>query len=290
MVTHTPTTPGAQLIHGEFAPVYWEPLGRRGERLVVGVIVVDDLGLAQAHVTLQHKRLLDFISTQKSESGAGVITFTFDHFNKTLSAGGVIEDLRAPFSSMSIGRAEAVSARSPDELVERATRLSTLIGHMPEPPSLPDASRAAARTLSFVRNVRQQIAKVDKKLAREAMGTKQFYPVGSSQMRLHFHYDMHYAQFCSLPLPSAKPELATECQARIGDLVLIRAGNPNADVALCINTHTLQQAGGQGTRKNAAHIVHQRTLDYANAMKIPVREYSDPAEAAKFLRDLAHID
>lgn len=290
MVTNTPTAPGYRLIYGEFAPVYWEPLGRRGERLVVGVIVVDDLGLAQAHITLHHKRLLDFISAQKSESGAGIIEFAFEHFNKTLSAGGVIEDLRAPFASMSIGRTEAVSGRTPEELVERATRLATLIGHMPEQPSPPDASRAAARTLNFVRNVRQQIAMVDRKLARAAMSTKQFYPVGNSLMRLHFHHDKHYAQFCSLPLPNAKPELATECQARISDLVLIRANSPNADVALCINTHTLQQAGASSARKNAAYIVHQRTLDYANAMNIPTREYSDPAEAALFLRTLAQVD
>lgn len=290
----TPTThPAAaqpSLIRGEFAPVYWEPLGRRGERLVVGVVLANPMGLTHAHVTLNHKRLLDFISAKKSDSGAGVIQFAFDHFNKTLGAGGVIGDLKAPFSSMSIGRTEAISARSEGELLDRATRLVTLIGHMPDQAYTPDATQAAARTMGFVRNVRQYIAAVDKKLARAAMGTKQFYPVGNSQMRLHFRHNRHYAQFCSLPLPTARPEAATECQARINDLAIILKQNPSANVALCINTKTLEVPSKLGAKKNAAVIVHQRTLDYARFMEVPTKTYQDPVDAAHFLSEIAYQD
>lgn len=288
MDAHTPAATKQHLIKGEFAPVYWEPLGRRGERLVVGVLLTNELGIAQAHVTLKHKRLVEFISESKSESGTGVIQFAFDHFSKTLNAGGVIEDLKAPFASMSIGRTEAVSARDQAELWDRAVRLSTLIGHMAEPhATTTDPAHSAARTRGFLKRVREQIRMVDKKLALEAMKAKQFYPVGNSQMRLHFHLSRHYAQFCSLPLPTARAEAATECQARINDLVLIRTHNPKANVALCINTLTLGVPIKPGAKQNAAAIVQQRTLDYAKAMGIPTRQYNDPKQAATFLKEMA---
>lgn len=280
-----------RLIRGEFAPVYWEPLGRRGERLVVGVVMTGPEGIAQAHITLHHKRLLDFISQGKSESGDGVIRFAFDHFNKTLNAGGVIEDLRAPFASMSIGRTEAVSGRDAEELLSRATRISTLIGHMPDAaPKEHGPDAATARTRGFVRGVREYIRLVDKKLARLTMKHDQFYPVGNSKMRVHFHSDQNYAQFCSLPLPNARVETATECQARLADLLLIRSSSANANVALCVNTTTLEQASKFQGSKNATLAVRQATLDFAKAMNIPVQECHSPKEAASFLRKMANID
>jgi hypothetical protein len=279
--THKP-----HLIQGEFAPVYWEPLGRRGERLVVGLLLTSPHGLARAHVTLHHKRLLDFISQGKTESAYGIIHFAFNHFNKTLEAGGMIGDLRAPFANMSIGRTEAISGRSEVELLERATRICTLIGRMPSQPET-NADATVHRTLSFVRDVRHYVKLIDKKLAKLAMKADQFYPVGGSELRVHFHYERHFAQFCSLPLPNARVEAATECQARLADLVLIRSVNSNADVALCINTATLKRAANYDGKTNATHTVHQRTMDFARAMKIPVNEYDDPMKAAGFLRQMA---
>lgn len=283
----TTSTVRARLVKGEFAPVYWEPLGRRGERLVVGVLLTGPEGISRAHVTLHHQRLLDFINKDKSESAQGVIQFAFDHFSKTLNAGGHIEDLRAPFSTMSIGRTEAVSARDETEMLERATRMSTLLGVMPKAPEHVSANAVAAKTLTFLRGVRKAMRDVDPDLARLALKAKQFLPVGQSQVRLHFQHNGNYAQFCSLPLPNARVELATECQARLNDLLLIRQINPQAHVALCVNSQTLNDAEYFQGKTNATHLVRQRALDFAKTMHIPLEEYTSPSGAAQFLQKLA---
>lgn len=281
----TPEPPIA-LTRGEFAPVYWEPLGRRGERLVVGhLLALDDLP-AQAHATLHHRRLLEFISNKQSESAAGVIAFTFDLFKRTLDAGGIIEDLRPPFSSMSIGRIERISARTPEEAELRATRLCTLLGEMPNQTPREDGARTTAKTLGFLRDVRTYVRSVDKELARLAMNTRQVYGLSGANFRLHFQHDGHYVQFCSLPQPNARPETATECSARLSELSVIRAGQEYAKVALCINTQTMPEAAHYQGRTNATHTILQKTLAMARALKIETHEYPDPAHAARYLREL----
>lgn len=285
--TTTTITQRPHLIKGEFAPVYWEPLGRRGERLVVGVLLTGPEGIAKAHVTLQHHRLLDFINKGKSESANGVIRFAFDHFAKTLNAGGHIEDLRAPFATMSIGRTEAISARDNAELLDRAMRLSTLLGVMPEPHEPPNTSSVAAKTLTFLRDVRRVVRMLDPALAKDALKARQHMLIGQSQVRLHFQHNGRYAQFCSLPLPNARVELATECQARLNDLMLIRQINPHAKVALCVNDQTLADAQHYLGKHNATLEVRQRAMDFARAMNIPLHQYTKATDAAGFLQTLA---
>lgn len=282
----TPEPTAIALTRGEFAPVYWEPLGRRGERLVIGFLLAIDGMPATAHTTLHHKRLLEFISTKQSDSAAGVIAFAFDFFTRTLDAGGIIEDLRAPFASMSIGRTERISARTPQELLTRATRLCTLLGEMPNHSPKEDDGRPAAKTLGFLKSVRHHIRSVDKELARMTMGTKQFYGVGSANFRLHFQHNGNFVQFCSLPLPNARPETATECAARLTELTVIRAEQPSAKVALCINTQTLPQASNYSGRTNATTKVQEKTLAMARALNIETHEYLVPEHAAGFLRSL----
>lgn len=289
MDTPTPATARQQhLMRGEFAPVFWEPLGKRGERLVAGLVLTNPHGIGKAYVTLHHKRLLDFVNPGKSESAAGVLKFAFDHFNKTLEAGGVIEDLRMPFASMTLGRTEAVTARTEEELMARASKLCTLLGHMPDAVNKPaDAAQATAKTVQFIRDVRKHVGSIDKKLARDCMKRDQFYPVGASKMRVHFQSDGRFAQFCSLPLPNARPELATECQARLMDLSIIRQLNPSAQVALCINDQTTEAAAGFQGKRNATLEVRQKTIDMANAMRIPIHEYRHPEQAAHYLLEFA---
>jgi len=284
----TPPPQGIALVRGEFAPVFWEPLGKRGERLVAGFLLALNDRPATAHVTLHHQRLLEFISVGKSESASGIIQFAFEFFSKTLSAGGIIEDLRSPFASMSIGRIEPISGRDETEVTVRATRLCTLLGYMPDLRPKVDPAHVAAKTLGFVRDVRQQIRSVDKKLAALAMKREQFFSIGSSQMRVHFQYHGRYAQFCSLPLPNARAEIATECSARLTDLELIRKMNPAARVALCINTQSLDLASGYAGKSNATLLVRERTLAYAKALGIPAQLYKSPNDAAGFLQELAH--
>lgn len=275
------------LVRGEFAVVYWEPLGRRGERLVVGFLLELHERPASAHVTLHNRRLLEFISEKKSESASGIINFAFDFFNKTLNAGGIIADLRPPFSSMTIGRTEAISGRDEDEVVQRATRLCTLLGNMPEQKPKIDASHIAARTFGFLRDVRSFVRIVDSKLAKTAMKHMQFFPVGDTRTRVHFQHDGHYAQFCSLPLPNARPEISTECSARIMELEMIRKLSPGAKVALCINNQALDASQTYTGKHNATLLVQARTLEYAKAMGIETQSYHDPADAARYLRSFA---
>jgi hypothetical protein len=277
----------SRLIFGEFAPVFWEPLGSRGERLVVGVIFCDSTGITKAHPTLEHKRLLEFISEGKTDSAMGVLAFAFKHFNSTLDAGGKIEDLKPPFDRMTIGRAEAVSGRNDNELFARAMRLCTLLGTMPEQHHRPDPGAAVARTLSFIREVRSLVRHSNKHLATEGMKTKQFYPIGNSQIRLHFHLGRSFAQFCSLPLPNARPETATECQARLNDLVMIKKQDPAAKIALCLNIQAVQIAMDHQKKNNATWFVLQRTKDFAALMDIPVKELSAPNQAVEILEALA---
>lgn len=285
---HHPTpTHAAQLVTGEFAPVFWEPLGRRGERLVAGVIVGDAQGIFKAYPTLQHRQLLQYLSELKTESAAGVIRFAFDHFNKTLEAGGTIGDLKAPFARMTIGTAEAISARHPGELVQRAIALCTLLGQIPPPPPPDTAANTSARTRAFVRDVRQIVRLISPKLARTAMKAEQYYPIGQSSIRLHFHLNRHYGQFCSLPLPNARPEAATECQARLMDLLTIRQHDSNAQVMLWINTITQEQSAGYQGRTNATELIRQRTLDMARTHGVPVKEFSEAREAAHAIRETA---
>lgn len=285
---HLPqATHAAHLVTGEFAPVFWEPLGRRGERLVAGVVVGDAQGVYKAYPTLQHRQLLQYLSELKTDSAAGVVRFAFDHFNKTLEAGGTIGDLKAPFARMAIGPSEAISARNHEELVHRAIALCTLLGQMPAPPQRDSAANTSARTRAFVRDVRQIVRLLSPKLARTAMKAEQHYPIGQSSIRLHFHLNSHYGQFCSLPLPNARPEAATECQARLMDLLTIRQHNSNAHVMLWVNTITQAQTPGYQGRINATQLVRQRTLDMAKAHDIPFKEFSDAGEAARAIQEIA---
>lgn len=286
---HTTPEPNAiALTRGEFAPVYWEPLGRRGERLVIGFLLALDGMPATAHTTLHHKRLLEFISNKQSESAAGVIGFAFDFFGRTLDAGGIIEDLRAPFASMTIGRAERISARTPQEALHRTTRLCTLLGEMPNQAPKEDDGRTVAKTLGFLRDVRHHIRHADKELARLAMNTRQVYGMGGASFRLHFQHNGNYVQFCSLPLPNARSETATECAARLTELTVIRAEQPGANVALCINTQTLPAAGHHQGKANATIKVQQKTLAMARALNIETHEYLEPLQAADYLRQLVN--
>lgn len=287
MEHHPQATHAAHLITGEFAPVFWEPLGRRGERLVAGVVVGDAHGVYKAYPTLQHRQLLQYLSELKTDSAVGVVRFAFDHFNKTLEAGGTPGDLKAPFARMAIGPTEAISARDHGELVHRAIALCTLLGQMPAPPQRDAAANTSARTRAFVRDVRQIVRLISPKLARTAMKAEQHYPIGQSSIRVHFHLNSHYGQFCSLPLPNARPEAATECQARLMDLLTIREHNSNAHVMLWINTITQAQTTGYQGRINATQLVRQRTLDMAKTHHIPVKEFSDAGEAARAIQEAA---
>lgn len=289
MELHPPTTHATHLITGEFAPVFWEPLGRRGERLVAGVIVGSAEGIFKAYPTLQHRQLLQYLSELKTDSAVGVVRFAFEHFNKTLEAGGTLDDLKAPFARMSIGPAEAISARNHDELVHRAIALCTLLGQMPPPLQRDTAANTSARTRAFVRDVRQIVRMISPKLARTAMKAEQHYPIGESSIRLHFHLNSHYGQFCSLPLPNARPEAATECQARLMDLLTIRQHNSNAHVMLWINTITQEQATSYQGRINATQLVRQRTLDMAKTHHIPVKEFNDAGKAAHAIQEAATL-
>jgi len=127
---HHKTQTTTNLVVGEFAPVYWEPLGQRGERLVIGVLVCNQYGICKAYQTLQHSHLAKYLEEKKTEYFDGMMNFTFNHLNKTLAAGGAIQSLKAPFASMSIGETEAISARTEKELPDRATQLCTLFGRI----------------------------------------------------------------------------------------------------------------------------------------------------------------
>jgi hypothetical protein len=283
-LTSRSQSPGIALVRGEFAPVYWEPLGRRGERLVAGLLLAIQDKPAVARITLHDPRLLEFISSGKTESAGGVIRFAFDFFSKTLNAGGIISDLRAPFASMTIGRTEPISGRDDAEVWQRATRLCTLLGNLAEAAPKTDASHIAARTYGFLRDVRGLVRAVDKGLARMAMKHNQFFPIGNANMRVHFQHEGHYAQFCSLPLPNARTEIATECSARIMDLEMIRRTNPSAKVALCINNQAMDAAQHYQGKHNATLLVQARTIEYAKALGIETQSYHEPREAARFLR------
>lgn len=287
MEQHPQTSTPTRLAVGEFAPVFWEPLGKRGERLVVGVLVCDPNGICKAHPTLQHKQLVQYLEESKTESAAGVMDFTFSHFNKTLSAGGTIQDLKVPFARMSIGRTEAISARTDDELTQRAIQLCTLLGRVKIPDPKTKTDNTTARTRKFISEVRQVVRTANPTLAKVAMGSNMRYPIGSSEIRLHFHVGRLYAQFCSLPLPNARPEAATECQARLNDLMAIRQTNPNADVALWMNTKASQYTPDFQGKKNATEIIHGRTLALAKTFDILVMEYATPAEAARVIGSAA---
>lgn len=283
--TPTLTPPTAALVRGEFAPVYWEPLGKRAERLVVGVLLAQDDRPAFAHVTLQHRRLAEFAAIAKADSAVGIIQFAFDHFTKTLSAGGMIQDLRAPFASMHIGRTERISATSESALLSRAIQLSTMLGQTPEAaPEVEERGRVAARTTAFLRDVRQGVRAVDRELARLAMREKQFFALGSTQIRMHFQHSGHYVLFCTLPLPTARPELATECSARLTELAGIHASLPQSQVALCINTQTMALSRDFHGKRNATVQVLERTQSLANTLGIETRQCETPTDAAAFLR------
>lgn len=283
----TSTARSTSIVVGEFAPVFWEPLGRRGERLVVGVIVSSPEGIARAHPTLQHRQLLQYLNEHKTDSAIGVIGFAMDHFNKTLEAGGSIGDLKVPFARMSIGQVEAISARTEAALTERAVYLCTLLGRIPEQPARTEASATAARTRTFIIDVRHVVRLSNPQLARRALSTKHTFAVGESKLKLHFRLNKHVAQFCSLPLPNARPEAATECQARLGDLLAIREADSTASVALWINTTAAQASAGFSGTKNATKLIRQRTFDLAAMFKIPVREYENAQEAAKVVFETA---
>lgn len=278
--------PAFTLVRGEFAPVFWEPLGARGERLVVGVLLGLNDAPCKAYITLEHNKLLEFITQERSESAVGIIRFAFDFFNKTLGAGGLIQDLKSPFAAMSIGRTEAIAGRDEKEVLERATRLCTLLGHMPTVPVWIDPNQVVARTAGFLRSVRTSMRLIDSKLARESMKAKQVIFVGASQLRVHFHHQSNFVQFCSLPLPNAKVETATECAARLNDLILIQRTTSNANVALCINTDAVKLSSAYTGKVNATKEIQARTLDYARVLGIQTLEYDSPREAAHFLTTL----
>ena len=283
MEQHTKTQTTTNLVVGEFAPVFWEPLGRRGERLVIGVLVCNQYGICKAHPTLQHKQLVQYLEEKKTESAAGVMNFTFNHFNKTLEAGGTIQDLKAPFARMSIGRTEAISARTEKELIDRATQLCTLLGRLKPADQPSKADNSTARTRKFIRDVRQSIRTINPELAKKAMATGMVYPIGTSSIKLHFHTGKFYAQFCSLPLPNARPETATECQARLNDLMAIRQSNKNARVALLMNTQSSLFSKGFSGKVNATELIHRRTQELAKMFDIQVKEYETPQDAAAMI-------
>lgn len=289
MDSNTQVVTSVLLVTGAFAPVFWEPLGRRGERLVAGVLVSGANGICRAHPTLQHRVLLEHLSEGKTDAALGIVDFAFDHFNKTLAAGGTIEDLKTPFARMSIGRTEAISARSEAEMLNRAIHLCTLLGRIPEKPNDHAHLNSAARTRSFIRDVRQIIKMIDPKLARSALQDKKMFQIGRSEIRLHFHHNQHFAQFCSLPLPSARVEAATECQARLTDLLTIRKQDASAQVALWINTASQAVATGYTGKTNATETIRQRTLDIAESLDIPVREYATAREAAAVIQETSNL-
>lgn len=272
-------------VRGEFAPVYWEPLGRRAERLVAGFLLAQHDRPAVAVVTLQHRRLLDFISAGQANSAQGILDFAFQHFRRTLDAGGIIEDLRTPFASMHIGRIEPISAATEQQLQQRALRLCTLLGQMPNsPPEADSGTRAAARTMTFLKDVRQRIRAVDKDLATLAMKGRQIVLLNGASIRTHFQFKGHLVQFCSLPLPSARAEAATECTARLAELAALRGAQMAQDVALCINTQSLEAANAWRGRSNTTQLILARTLGTAQALGIDIHQESNPLAAAAFLR------
>ena len=277
-----------RLLKGAFAPVFWEPLGRRGERLVVGVIIENEHGICHATPTLQHQHLLQYLNKERSDSAVGVMEFAFDHFNKTLQAGGRIEDLKTPFAKMAIGRVEPITARSEIELTERAIHLCTLLGRTPDGAEAKDAAKqSTARTREFMRDVRQIIAQINPQFARSALKTNRAYPLGGSSIKLHFHHKQNFAQFCSLPLPTARADAATECKARLLELITIRVREPSANIALLINTAT---RGMPHTGKtNTTELIRLQTLDMATTLNIPAKEYASAPDAAKFIQDIAEI-
>lgn len=283
--TQTLNTAPATRVRGEFAPVYWEPLGRRAERLVAGFLLSQQDRPATAIITLQHRRLLEFISAGRANSAQGILEFAFEHFRRTLDAGGIIEDLRTPFANMHIGRTEPISAATEQQLQQRALRLCTLLGQMPSNPSEADsATRTAARTMTFLRGVRQRIRSVDKSLAALAMKSRQTVHLNGAAIRTHFQFRDHLVQFCSLPLPNARAEAATECTARLAELAALRGAQIARNVALCINTQSLEHASSWHGRSNATRLILARTLGTAQALDIETHQENDPMAAAAFLR------
>lgn len=116
------------LTQGEFAPVHWEPLGQRGERLVIGFLLALDDAPATAHITLRRERLSTFLSEKQSDSSTGLIEMAFGCLAHALKEGRSIKDLSPPFAGMSIGRKERISARTPEEVLSRVESLCTLMG------------------------------------------------------------------------------------------------------------------------------------------------------------------
>lgn len=282
------TTSPLRLLTGAFAPVFWEPLGRRGERLVVGVVIENEHGVCHAVPTLQHQHLLQYLNKDRSDSATGVIEFAFDHFNKTLLAGGRIEDLKTPFARMTIGRLEPVNARTALEMSERAINLCTLLGRTPiNGKDKGTAKQPTARTRAFITQVRALLKQVHPQFARSALKFNRTYPLGGSAIKLHFHHNENFAQFCSLPLPTARADAATECKARLLELVTIKAQDPSANLALLINTST--RSIPNSGKSSATELIRQQTLDMASTLKIPAKEYDTPPEAAKFLQEMAGV-
>ncbi len=275
----------AARVRGEFAPVYWEPLGRRAERLVAGFLLAQQDRPAAAVITLQHRRLLDFISAGQANSAQGILDFAFQHFRRTLDAGGIIEDLRTPFANMHIGRIEPISAATEQQLQQRALRLCTLLGQMPNSsPEADSGARAAARTMTFLKGVRQRVRSVDKDLASLAMKSRQTLMLHGAAIRTHFQFRDHLVQFCSLPLPNARAEAATECNARLAELAALRSAQVVQHVALCINTQAMEAAGSWQGRSNATRLILAKTLGTAQALGIETHQEQDPMAAAAFLR------
>lgn len=234
-------------ISARFSPIFWEPMAGSAERITALLAIEPEPGQTQltpaAHLILPFKRLKGILGPARGSSAFGILNAVAEFMTSRLVAGLTLEELDAPFSGFTVGKARAIRAFSEEQLLSGALQMVSAFGDIDD--ILEDdtfATRSTSTTSAFLKLVQSAFSHDIKD--RRSRFFKSMESDGAKRVMIDYAYKKWLVQFASLPSTVGQaPYVQREAESKILELITARdfVESPT-ETMLIINRQPITQA------------------------------------------------
>jgi hypothetical protein len=216
----------APKISARFSPIFWEPMAGSAERITALLAIEPEPGQTQltpsAHLILPFKRLKGILGAARGTSAFGILNEVAEFMTSRLAAGLTLEELDAPFSGFTVGKARAIRAFTEEQLLSGALQMVSAFGDIDD--ILEDdtfGTRSTSTTLTFLKLVQTAFSHDIKD--RRSRFFKSMESDGTKRVTVDYAYQKWLVQFASLPSTVGQaPYVRREAESKILELITAR--------------------------------------------------------------------
>lgn len=277
-------------VSARFSPVFWEPMAGSAERITALLAIEPEPGqthlIPAAHLILPFKRLKGIFGPARGSSAFGILNEVAEFMTSRLAAGLTLEELDAPFSGFTVGKARTIRAFSEEQLLSGALQMVSAFGDIDD--ILEDdtfVTRSTSTTSAFLKLVQSAFSHDIKD--RRSRFFKSIESNGAKRVMIDYAYKKWLVQFASLPSTVGQaPYVQREAESKILELITARdfVESPT-ETMLIINRQPITQAS-EDIEKIVAE-ANESFQWFAHHYKLHSVEVNSTAAAVNALENLS---